>query len=381
MKRYLLMALFVSVLSHVDANAASLVGKVIEVNSGDAITISNLNRPVRVKLLGIDAPEMKQPFGDVAKKHLSDLVHDKSVIVEYHGIAADGSLTGRVLVENADVCAQMIRDGVAWFDFRNQDRLSATDREVYRQSELAARNERRGLWQAENPMAPWEFVRAAAFRRDPVAPVNTVELKTKSERPVSELNSLTLRSGNREASRPSSGDEPMVKWHRTDRSNWIRLRPAGERFSGLVPEDGEQTVITDPDNPSQEFPIYFGQSGMSRYAIGWLRLPSLGENDEAASGAILRDFLKGFGQTYQEVGARRGMNVGFSCEPQNEKNVSMNGFIGKEFDLGSCTVPAKAKIFTRMNGKQRQAYIAIAFYMEDDANVARFINSFVIDKK
>ena len=35
--------------------------------------------------------------------------------------------------------------------------LSATDREVYQQSEEAARGERRGLWQEENPVAPWEL--------------------------------------------------------------------------------------------------------------------------------------------------------------------------------------------------------------------------------
>ena len=67
--------------------AASLYGKVIEVNSGDVITIFNLNRPVRVKLLGVDAPEMDQAFGDVAKKHLSDLVFDKAVLVHYSGIS------------------------------------------------------------------------------------------------------------------------------------------------------------------------------------------------------------------------------------------------------------------------------------------------------
>ena len=54
------------------AKAASLYGKVIEVNSGDVITIFNLNRPVRVRLQGIDAPETGQAFADVAKKHLSD---------------------------------------------------------------------------------------------------------------------------------------------------------------------------------------------------------------------------------------------------------------------------------------------------------------------
>src|SRR5437868_9486139 len=75
-----------------DVQAASLFGRVIEVQSGDVITIFNLNRPVRVKLLGIDAPEMGQTFGDVAKKHLSDLVYDKFVLVEYSGISADSSI-------------------------------------------------------------------------------------------------------------------------------------------------------------------------------------------------------------------------------------------------------------------------------------------------
>ena len=79
--------------------ASSLFGKVIEVNSGDVITISNLNRPVRVRLLGVDAPEMDQAFGDVAKKHLADFVLDKSVLVEYAGISSDHSLNGRVLLE------------------------------------------------------------------------------------------------------------------------------------------------------------------------------------------------------------------------------------------------------------------------------------------
>jgi endonuclease YncB( thermonuclease family) len=150
------------------AHASSLVGKVIEVNSGDVITIFNLNRPVRVRLLGVDAPEMDQAFGDVAKKHLADLVYDKSVLVEYAGIAADSSLTGRVLLGSTDIGAQMIRDGAAWLDPRNQHRLNATDQEVYQQSEQAARSERRGLWQDENAVAPWEFVKAVALRRNPV---------------------------------------------------------------------------------------------------------------------------------------------------------------------------------------------------------------------
>src|SRR5215203_6082462 len=120
MKRVMLaaaIAVFCSVSA--DVKAASLFGRVIEINSGDVITVFNLNRPVRVKLLGVDAPEMRQEFGEVAKKHLSDLVLDKSVLVEYAGISADGSLAGRVLLNATDIGAQMIRDGAAWVDPNN----------------------------------------------------------------------------------------------------------------------------------------------------------------------------------------------------------------------------------------------------------------------
>ena len=157
MTRYFVPAFLLLTLLCFNADAATLFGRVVEVNDGDVITVFNLNRPVRIKLLAVDAPERDQTFGEVAKKHLTELVYDKSVLVEYSGIAPDGSLVGRVTLNSVDVGAQMIRDGAAWFDASNQDRLSASDREVYQQSELAARNEKRGLWQAENPIAPWEL--------------------------------------------------------------------------------------------------------------------------------------------------------------------------------------------------------------------------------
>ena len=378
MKRYFLLALALCVLVHIDANASTLFGRVIEVNSGDVITIYNLNRPVRIRLLGIDAPEMDQAFGDVARKHLSELVHDKSVLVDYSGIAADRSLTGRVLLNNIDVGAQMIRDGAAWVDPGNQDRLSSTDREVYQLSQEAARSERRGLWQAENPVAPWEFVRAKAFKRDPVASLDSLFRRSKMSGPVPELTNLSLMGRRTESSRAPSGDEPMVKWHRTQSSDWIRLRPAGEKFSALVPSDGEQMTMPDKVDPSIEYPVYNGQDGMTRYAIAWMNLPTNGESDQDAIHGIVKNAMEGFGQQYKEAGVRRGMNVGFSCELENEKNVSMNSFTGTEFDLRSCTVPARVKVFTRLMGKQRKAYVAFAFYMEESANVKRFIDSFVL---
>src|SRR5215216_6700207 len=301
MKRYvLILAIVTSCFISADVQAASLLGKVIEVNSGDVLTVFNLNRPVRVKLLGVDAPEMNQAFGDVAKKHLADLVLDKSVSVEYSGIAADSSLTGRVLLNNTDIGAQMIRDGVAWFDTNNVNRLSVTDRDVYQQSEQAARNERRGLWQEENPTAPWEFVKAGALRMNPLASLNSIprEEKPAAKRPVQELTNFTLMT----ARLPAAPQPPPTSVTNSNTApagirppsgNWRWLRPAGANFSAFVPEDGKHTVIPVPVGEDN---IYIGHDGWSVYAITWVTAPSMGETDKDAISATLGIFLEGVGK-------------------------------------------------------------------------------------
>jgi micrococcal nuclease len=385
MKRYvLILAIVFSCFLSADVRAASLFGKVIEVNSGDVLTISNLNRPVRVKLLGVDAPEMNQVFGDVAKKHLADLVLDKSVLVEYSGIAADSSLTGRVLLDNADIGAQMIRDGAAWFD-TNTNRLSVTDRDVYQQSEQAARNERRGLWQEDNPIAPWEFVKAEVFQRNPVASSNPTlpEAKAASKHAISELNNLMLMA----ARIPAAPQPPPPSVNNPDvapaapgptSGNWRLLRPEGENFSALVPEDGKQTAIPVPGGDGMSENVYMGRDGWSVYAIMWMTGPTFGEADKDVLSVTLETFLKGVGQGFQERGESVGRPTSFQCELQNEKNISQSGYTGSEYDLNTCTVPARARAFTRVVDDKRQLYLAVAFYMKEDVNVSRFIKSFTV---
>lgn len=380
MKRYVLVLVIVtSCFLSTDVQAASLFGKVIEVNSGDVLTVFNLNRPVRVKLLGVDAPEMNQVFGDVAKKHLADLVLDKSVLVEYSGIAADSSLTGRVLLNDADIGAQMIRDGAAWFD-TNTNRLSVTERDIYQQSEQAARNERRGLWQQENPVAPWEFVRDEALRRNPVASLKSItpEAQSAPKRPVPELTNLTLMTAGIAAAPPPpsvAGPDMALPAAGPTRGSWRLLRPAGANFSALVPEDGKQTDAPVPEGESH---IYMGRDGWSVYAVTWVTAPSLGETDKDAITGTLGVFLKAVGQGFQIGAESVGRPQSFVCELQNEKNISQGGYTGSEYEMNSCTVPARARAFTRLVDDQRQMYIAIVFSLQEDENATRFIKSFTI---
>ncbi|HEX6650350.1 MAG TPA: thermonuclease family protein [Pyrinomonadaceae bacterium] len=360
-------------------SAASLFGRVIEINGGDVVTVFNLNRPVRVRLLGVDAPEMNQAFGEVARKHLSDLVYDKSVIVEYSGIGADSSLTGRVLLNNTDVGAQMIRDGAAWVDINSSSRLNASDREVYEQSEHAARGERRGLWQAENPVAPWEFVKNEALRKNPVAQLNAISppKTARADRPIPELTNLTLMSSR--LANPAGLDPArkaeLAKLMGGPSKSWFRFRPEGQNFSILAPADGDYDLM--PEAPNDQFVdshSYIARDGWVGYVVAWMKTPTKGRTEESA----LEEASIGFLRSAHRDSGRGDSLQQFPCEPGPGKNISMNGYAGKEFDLSSCPLPFKARVYVRKNGNYLHFYMAAAAYLQEDENVDRFLESFTI---
>lgn len=375
MKRFILIAAFaVLCCLCTDVNAASMFGRVIDVSSGDVITIFNLNRPVRVRLLGVDAPEMDQAFGDVAKKHLFDLIHDKGVVVEYSGIAADGSVAGRVLLNDMDIGAQMIRDGAAWFDPNNLSRLSATDRELYQHSEQAARSERRGLWQAVNPLAPWEFVKAQALRMDQRATLNAIApaQKVGGDRRFSELTNLTLLS---RGTAMTSTNEKDFAWAEAvpTKSDWYRFRPAGQDFSALVPQNGKQLDAEVPfDGELGNVTVYVGRDGWSTYLVQWLKAGTRGESHKDVLNSGMMGFAMGLNQGL-------GPNVSASCGATNEKYISITGLPAVEFELGSCPLRGRARIVTKLVNGQRQVYVLAALYMNEDDNVPRFLNSLAVD--
>ncbi len=390
MTRYLVLGfLIVAFLASLTGNAeaSTLFGRVIEVNDGDVITVFNLNRPVRIKLLAVDAPEAGQAFGDVAKKHLTDLVYDRSVLVEYQGISADGSLVGRVMLDKTDIGAQMIRDGAAWFDASNHDRLNAADREVYQQSEQAARRERRGLWQAEDPIAPWEFVRARTLRRIPAASHNAIlpAAKARENRPTPELTSFMLlatRMGSSSAASRSdagasgsdAGPSGRAPWDESARKNWHVYKPTGENFTALMPEDGKHAVLEIPhEGETYELHVYAARDGWAIYALMWITGPTNGETDKTVADQMVRKFLEGFGEGYKQQ-----TQQAFTCELEGETHTSVNGYSRSEFELSSCTIPAKVRVYTRVTRGNRQMYVGAVFYVEEDDNVSRFIKSFTV---
>jgi hypothetical protein len=104
----------------------------------------------------------------------------------------------------------------------------------------------------------------------------------------------------------------------------------------------------------------------------WITGPSYGEADRVAIQSTVQGFLRGFADGYQ-----RRNNSEFACEMQGERRFSAGGFSATEYDLPSCTIPAKVRAYTRVVGGERQMYVGAVFYsQEEDANVARFMRSF-----
>jgi endonuclease YncB( thermonuclease family) len=135
------------------ANAAhaDFRGRVVAVHDGDTISVRVGQRPVRVRLAGVDAPERGQPFANASRHALEALVAAKEVQVVERGRDGYGRVLGVVIVGVIDANAEQVRTGYAWVyrRFERDARLLALEAE--------ARAARRGLWRDPNAVPPWRW--------------------------------------------------------------------------------------------------------------------------------------------------------------------------------------------------------------------------------
>lgn len=119
------------------------------VHDGDTVTCHDTaGRAHRIRLLGIDAPEITQPHGPEARSALERKVGHRRVAVEAHGYDRHGRLLGKLWALDRDVNLEMVAEGHAWA-FGG----FAPDPEFV-EAESLARRERRGLWAAASPEEP-----------------------------------------------------------------------------------------------------------------------------------------------------------------------------------------------------------------------------------
>ncbi|MGD1047301.1 MAG: thermonuclease family protein [Candidatus Krumholzibacteriaceae bacterium] len=106
----------------------------------------------KVRVNGIDSPELGQPFGMNAKQYASTLIFGRVVTVRTFGTDRYGRTLGdAVLADGRSLSREMVRAGFAWWyrQYSNDRGLEALETE--------ARQSRRGLWADASPTAPWAW--------------------------------------------------------------------------------------------------------------------------------------------------------------------------------------------------------------------------------
>jgi len=144
------------------SESVTLRGRVVAITDGDTLTLLNtFKRQHKIRLAGIDAPETGQPYGKLAKHHLSEQLMNREITVVSQKIDRYGRFVGKVLFQGRDVCLEQIRAGYAWIYADYEAELSSQDRARYTAAVQDAKVARRGLWAESSPQPPWAFRRAS----------------------------------------------------------------------------------------------------------------------------------------------------------------------------------------------------------------------------
>ena len=137
------------------AMAETILGKCIKVSDGDTITISTGNDEERIiRLYGIDAPELKQEFGQESKKAASKLMFNKDVTLDVQDTDKYGRLVAKVYVGKTYVNLELIKQGMAWWY-----QWFAPKETDLKNAELKAKEAKIGLWKEDDPTPPWVYKR------------------------------------------------------------------------------------------------------------------------------------------------------------------------------------------------------------------------------
>lgn len=125
--------------------------KVIGISDGDTMTLLVDNKPLKIRLANIDAPEKKQAFGQKSKESLSELCWDTDATYEAQTIDRYGRTVAVVFCNGVEANKEQVRKGMAWVyvKYNKDSTLPAI--------EVDAKDHRVGLWSDREPVAPWLY--------------------------------------------------------------------------------------------------------------------------------------------------------------------------------------------------------------------------------
>ena len=159
-----------------DVRAQPVSGTVVIVHDGDTVSLSTARGILKVRLEGIDCPELAQRHGREAKAFTERLVINRTVRLEPDGVDQYDRILGRLFVDGTDVNAALVRAGMAWRYERG-----AGDR-VLIDAERTAKAARAGVWADPDTEPPWQWRREHDAGADRPAPGRAARRRDTADR-------------------------------------------------------------------------------------------------------------------------------------------------------------------------------------------------------
>jgi endonuclease YncB( thermonuclease family) len=169
-----LFVLFLTSLAYSGSPIRTVDGYVTKVVDGDTIHLNSGGTSLKVRLYGIDTPEIEirnirtgmvvkegQPYGEEAMRALGGKVDGQNVRLNIMNVDRYNRIVAMVWRRNRNVNREMVAEGWAWAYRKYLDGPYASE---FIQEEEEARRKRLGLWQQSNPLPPWEYRRVMRMR-------------------------------------------------------------------------------------------------------------------------------------------------------------------------------------------------------------------------
>ena len=154
-KLFLLNIIFISTLF--STNSSSIEGNIIKIIDGDTVhfQISKSKKILKIRLAGIDAPELKQNFGEESRSCLLKLIKNDSVSIVSYGEDRYKRTLAKLLKNGVDINLVMIKNGCAWFYRKYKKTLTLNDQLLYDEAEKNAKLLGIGLFKNREAIEPW----------------------------------------------------------------------------------------------------------------------------------------------------------------------------------------------------------------------------------
>jgi endonuclease YncB( thermonuclease family) len=139
--------------------SATLPGQVSRIVDGDRIVVTSQGSDYRIRLGGMDAPELNQPWGVAAAQALRRRLAGRFVVVDWSGTDRSQYRIGVVRLNGEDQNLYMLYQGLAWYDPHYGIPQDEEGRRRYAAAENEAREAGLGLWSDRDPIPPWDWRR------------------------------------------------------------------------------------------------------------------------------------------------------------------------------------------------------------------------------